>query len=191
MKWFTETDISVAYDDQLLELLAQSNCSQVLIGFETALPAGLKGLDKANWKYRQFDSYLKAIDKIQSAGISVNGCFILGFDTDTPETFAETAGFIQESRLSEVQVTMLTPFPNTALYHQLKKEHRLLADPFWNKCTLFDATFRPKNFSVADFEVYFQDLMRSVYSEERVAQRRATFKQLLRNKILPNGNEHI
>ena len=48
-------------------------------GFETCDAKGLVGIDKANWKFRQFDNYLKAIDKIQSHGISVNGCFIFGF----------------------------------------------------------------------------------------------------------------
>src|SRR5579862_3352661 len=89
MKWFTETDVSVAYDHELLELLAKSNCAQVLIGFETSKAKGLDGIDNRNWKFKQFDNYLKAIHEIQSYGISVNGCFILGFDTDTSETFYE------------------------------------------------------------------------------------------------------
>lgn len=127
MKWFTETDISVAYDDDLLEKLAKSNCVQILIGFETSTARGLKNIDKANWKYKQFDNYYKAIEKIQSYGISVNGCFILGFDTDTLDTFNEIEMFVKESNLSEVQLTMLTPFPNTTLYHQLKNENRVLS----------------------------------------------------------------
>ncbi|MBK9959270.1 MAG: hypothetical protein IPP11_12065 [Chitinophagaceae bacterium] len=42
MKWFTETDISVSYDDELLEKLAKSNCVQVLIGFETSTAKRIK-----------------------------------------------------------------------------------------------------------------------------------------------------
>ena len=99
MKWFTETDISVAYDDELLESLAKSNCVQLLIGFETTTAKGLKNLDTVNWKYKQFENYYKAIEKIQSYGISVNGCFIFGFDTDTLNTFDETEKFIKESKL--------------------------------------------------------------------------------------------
>ncbi len=171
MKWFTETDISVAYDDELLEKLAKSNCVQILIGFETSTAKGLKNLDKANWKYKQFDKYLKAIEKIQSYGISVNGCFILGFDTDTLETFNKTEKFIKQSNLSEVQITMLTPFPNTELYHQLRKEKRLLQENYWDKCTLFDATFKPKNFTVTEFENHFQNLMTNIYSDTNVKER--------------------
>lgn len=182
MKWFTETDVSVAYDDELLEKLAKSNCVQILIGFETSTAKGLKYLDKANWKYKQFDNYYKAIEKIQSYGISVNGCFILGFDTDTLETFDETEKFIKQSNLSEVQLTMLTPFPNTELYHQLKKEKRLLQENYWDKCTLFDATFTPKNFTVTEFENHFQNLMSSIYSDINVKERKSKFKSILKSK---------
>ncbi|MCC6463417.1 MAG: B12-binding domain-containing radical SAM protein [Saprospiraceae bacterium] len=183
MKWFTETDISVAYDEELLELLARSNCAQVLIGFETAQLQGLRGLDRSNWKYRQFDHYLKAIERIQSYGISVNGCFILGFDTDTPETFAETEQFIAASQLSEVQITLLTPFPGTDLYATLHQQNRLLQDHFWEKCTLFDVNFVPKNFTVEELEQAFRQLMTRVYSADNVRQRKRMFKQILRKNL--------
>jgi len=183
MKWFTETDISVAYDDELLELLAQSNCAQVLIGFETSNAKGLNGIDRNNWKYKQFDNYMNAIDKIQSYGISVNGCFILGFDTDTKETFKETELFIRESNLSEVQITLLTPFPGTDLYAQLKQENRLLSENYWDKCTLFDVNFKPKNFTVEELENNFQELMTNIYSNECVKVRKKKFKQILKNKV--------
>jgi len=191
IKWFTETDISIAYDDELLELLAKSNCAQILIGFETANKDGLKGIDKGNWKHRQFDNYLKAIDKIQSYGISVNGCFILGFDTDTKETFKETEQFILDSNLSEVQITLLTPFPGTELYNQFKRDGRLLTDNYWDKCTLFDVNFIPKNFSVTELERAFENLMENVYSKQLVADRKKHFKKTLRNRRKLNLNESI
>lgn len=186
IKWFTETDISIAYDDELLELLAASNCAQVLIGFETANKKGLKGIDRKDWKYKQFDNYLQAIDKIQSYGISVNGCFILGFDTDTKETFKETEAFIKASNLSEVQITLLTAFPGTALYHQFKNEGRLIEETAWEKCTLFDVNFIPKNFSVNELETEFENLMKNVYSKELVAARKKQFKQTLLNRRKTN-----
>lgn len=181
MKWFTETDISIAYDDELLDLLAKSNCAQVLVGLEASSAESLKGIDRNNWKYKQFDYYLEAIDKIQSYGISVNGCFILGFDKDTPETFRATEQFIQDSNLSEVQITLLTPFPGTDLYQQLKEEGRLLVEDAWEKCTLFDVNFIPKNFTVEELELAFEQLMGRVYAKDQVEKRRRKFKQVLKN----------
>ncbi len=183
LKWFTETDISISEDDELLELLANSNCAQVLIGLETSRASTLKGIDRNNWKFNQFDGYLKAIEKIQSYGISVNGCFILGFDSDTKETFIHTEQFIKDSNLSEVQITLLTPFPGTDLYRQLKAEHRLLEEKFWNKCTLFDVTYTPKNFTVVELENSFQNLMMNVYADNNVKQRKSNFKKTLKSKL--------
>lgn len=176
MRWFTETDISIAYDDELLELLAKSNCSQILIGFESINSDSVKDLD-SGWKYKQFDNYTKAIDKIQSYGISVNGCFILGFDSDTKETFLETEKFIKESNLTDVQITLLTPFPQTDLYLQLQKDGRLLPIN-WNKCTLFDVMFVPKNFTVEELENEFQKLMTNIYTDELVKERKERYKKI-------------
>jgi radical SAM superfamily enzyme YgiQ (UPF0313 family) len=43
LRWFTETDLSVAHDDELLGLMRDSGCQQVLIGLETRF----RGLAKA------------------------------------------------------------------------------------------------------------------------------------------------
>ncbi len=141
----------------------------------------MKSLDKG-WKYKYFDNYAKAIDKIQSYGITVNGCFVLGFDTDTKETFKETEEFIKASNLSEVQITILTAFPKTELYNQLKRENRLIFENYWEKCTLFDVTFVPKNFTVKELENEFVELMINIYAEDVVKERKKRFKQTLLNR---------
>jgi radical SAM superfamily enzyme YgiQ (UPF0313 family) len=56
VKWFAETDISVAQDDELLRLMAGSGCRQILVGLETPKPGGLDGIElRSNWKYRKRD----------------------------------------------------------------------------------------------------------------------------------------
>jgi radical SAM superfamily enzyme YgiQ (UPF0313 family) len=173
--WFTETDISIAQDDRLLELLASSGCAQLLIGFERPSKASLDGLDSRNWKLAQMDTYLKSIQKIQSHGISVNGCFALGFDADTSQSFEAMFNFIQESGLAEVQITLLTPFPGTRLYNRLKNEGRLLPDVTWDKYTLFDATFEPKQMSVSELQSGFLWLADKLYNVEATRARRRNF----------------
>lgn len=182
LKWFTETDISVADDDELLELLQASGCAQVLIGFESTTPKALKGLDRNDWKLKQFDRYHEAIDKIQSYGISVNGCFIIGFDTDTVDTFEATENFIKQSNLSEVQLTLLTPFPGTDLHNSLKAQNRLMEKNLWEKCTLFDLTFQPKNMTFGELEDGFAQLMQKVYAPTEVERRQSNFRKTIQNK---------
>jgi radical SAM superfamily enzyme YgiQ (UPF0313 family) len=181
LRWFTEADLRVAEDDELLGLMRDSGCQQVLIGLESPRRSSLNGVElKNNWKARQRDFYKAAIAKIQSYGITVNGCFILGLDADTPDVFDNVFEFVRDSGLYEVQVTFMTPFPGTPLYHRLRNEGRIIRDKAWELCTLFDINFQPKNMSVAELQNGFLGLVKRLYSAEETAGRRAKFKKMLR-----------
>jgi radical SAM superfamily enzyme YgiQ (UPF0313 family) len=181
IRWFTETDVSVADDPELLSLMRDSGCAQVLIGFEAPAREPLEGLErKANWKARQASRYLEAIDRIQSCGITVNGCFVLGLDGTGPESFDEVARFVRDSGLYEVQITVQTAFPGTPLYERLRREGRLLYDGAWERCTLFDVNFRPSGMSVAQLEQGLRDLGRQLYGSDATRERQRRFRERLR-----------
>jgi len=181
LRWFTEADLNVAKDDELLGLMRDSGCQQILIGLESPRAASLDGLElKANWKLRQQDCYRDAIAKIQSYGITVNGCFILGLDGDRPEVFEQVFQFVKTSGLYEVQITFLTPFPGTPLYARLQREGRLIHERAWELCTLFDINVRPANMSVSDLQEGFLGLAKRLYSAEETAERRCRFKSSLK-----------
>lgn len=176
VRWFTETDVSVAEDEELLSLMRDSGCAQVLIGFEATSLAALRGLEQStNWKAKQVDRYLRAIERIQDHGITVNGCFILGLDGDGPECFEDIWMFVRDSRLFEVQVTVQTPFPGTPLYDRLRSTNRLLEEEAWELCTLFDVNFKPANMSVAELETGFRTLVERLYSADFTRKRRERF----------------
>jgi radical SAM superfamily enzyme YgiQ (UPF0313 family) len=182
LRWFTEADVRVAEDDELLGLMRDSGCQQVLIGLESPRRASLEGLDlNSNWKARQRDHYAEAIAKIQSYGITVNGCFILGLDGDTPAVFDDVLRFVRESGLYEVQVTFQTAFPGTPLYARLLNEGRILRPGAWELCTLFDINFQPKNMTAAELQSGFLRLVKELYSAEETQRRRRQFKQRLRS----------
>ena len=176
VRWFTETDISIANDDELLELMHDAGCAQVLIGFESPQIAPLNGLEQnTNWKARQFESYREAVEKIQRHGITVNGCFIMGLDGSGPESFDAVHWFVKESGLYDVQITYLTPFPGTPLFERLRREGRLLDDKAWERCTLFDVNFQPQNMSAKELEQGFKNLVSVLYDDDFVRARGERF----------------
>src|SRR5262249_19126903 len=189
VRYFTETDVSVADDEELLDLLYVSGCRQVLIGFESPRRASLEGMDAVNWKARQHGRYLDAIAKIQGRGVSVCGCFIVGLDADTPAVFDELRAFIEASRLLEVQITILTPFPGTRLYQRLLAEGRLLYPGAWDRCTLFDLNFRPRGMSVEQLEEGVMQLWRDTWNAQARAERKRHYRQLLRSRRERPGPE--
>lgn len=181
IKWFTETDISVADDPELLSLMARSGCRQVLIGLESPDSGSLRGVElRSDFKAKRAGGYLEAIRRIQSHGITVNGCFVLGLDEQTPAVFEQVRDFVTESNLYEVQITVLTPFPGTPLYRRLEKEGRLLQPAAWDRCTLFDVNFVPKNMSPEELRQGLHSLMGSLYDKEEMRRRRRQFFRNLR-----------
>jgi radical SAM superfamily enzyme YgiQ (UPF0313 family) len=180
VRWFTEADVSIAADAGLLSLMRDSGCAQVLIGFEAPHRSLLEHVEKTNWKARQFDRYREAIDTIQSYGITVNGCFILGLDGAGPESFDDVLRFVRDSGLYEVQITVQTAFPGTPLYTRLRNEKRILREEAWELCTLFDVNFQPSHMSVAQLEEGLRDLARQLYDERSTSERQANFRNRLR-----------
>ncbi len=181
LRWFTESDLAIARDEELLQLMRDSGCAQVLIGFESPSRRGLHGVEqRADWKARQYDHYLESIERIQRHGISVNGCFVLGLDGSGPESFDEVRGFVEQSGLHEVQVTVQTPFPGTPLYDRLQREGRLLDEQGWERCTLFDINFVPDSMGVEELERGFRRLVGELYSEEATRARKGRFYRQLR-----------
>jgi radical SAM superfamily enzyme YgiQ (UPF0313 family) len=176
IKWFTETDISVADDDELLGLMRDAGCRQVLIGLESPTRAGLDGIElHANFKAKRADRYLEAIRAVQRHKITVNGCFVLGLDGHGPEVFEQVAQFVDEAGLWDVQITAMTPFPGTPLYDRLKAAGRLLRPDSWKHCTLFDVNFLPTGMRVDDLRAGLRWLTQKIYSEEAIDRRRRRF----------------
>jgi len=169
--YFTETDASVADDPELCDLLSASGCRQLLIGFESPRAGDLHSIDPVSWKRKQAPRYRRVIDTLQSRGISVNGCFILGLDSQTADVFPAVLDFVRSSGLAEVQYTVLTPFPGTPLYDRMKREGRLLQEKFWDSCTLFDVNFRPRQMSVEELESGLRWLFTETYSRNETKRR--------------------
>lgn len=181
VKWFTETDISIADDQALLEAIAQAGCRQVLIGLESPTAEALDGLEqKTNFKKQRFARYREAIKMIQSYGITVNGCFILGLDDHGPDVFDAVYRFVEETMLYEVQITILTPFPGTPLYRRFRSEGRLLEAEAWERCTLFDVNYRPAKMTADELRQGMYSLTSRLYADDFVATRRRHFFKNLR-----------
>lgn len=185
LRWFTESDLSIAEDTELLDLMRATGCAQVLIGLESPVKEALQGVElRADWKFKHFGFYKKAVRTIQSRGITVNGCFIIGLDGQGPDIFEQVFNFVKELELYEVQITILTPFPGTPLYERLKNENRLLEPRNWKKCTLFDINFKPANMTIDELHERLKKLAVELYSDEFTSWRRSTYKEHLRQQLL-------
>ncbi len=191
VRWFAETDVSVADDPELLSLMQVAGCKQVLIGLESPNAAALEGVElNRDWKKQRAESYQEAIARVQSHGIAVIGCFVLGLDGDTGRVFDEVFDFVEQSGLFQVQITVMTAFPGTPLYARLRSEGRLLEETAWEKCTLFDVNFTPRQLSAGELQRGLVELGKRLYSEESTRRRtRAFHRQCARGPALAQQEE--
>ena len=183
VKWFAETDLSVAEDEELLAMMREAGCAEVLIGFESPVAEGLANLElRKNWKLKKFPKYKRVIERIQSHGIRVNACFVVGLDGHTSGIFDAVYDFVADALPYDVQITYPTPFPGTPFYRQLKEQGRLLYDRAWERCTLFDINFVPTRMTVDELRLGFYDLAERLYCDEFTKVRREHFKRMARGK---------
>jgi len=181
IRWFTETDISIADDPDFLRLLRNSGCKQVLIGLESPDEAGLSGIEqKTDWKRKRFADSLAAVRRIQAHGIRVNACFVLGLPGHTPDVFDAIVETVQTMVPFDVQVTVQTPFPGTPLYARLLREGRLPDPKPWDRCTLFDIAYEPERMSRHALREGLLDLTRRLYAEDATRFRRKAWRRSAR-----------
>ena len=116
IRWFAETDLSLHEEEELMTMARESGCVGGLIGLESPSQEGLAGLElNSDWKRKRWGEYRQAIHRIQSHGIRVNGCFMIGLDDHTPEIFDAVLEFARDTELFDVQITIPDPVPGHSL----------------------------------------------------------------------------
>ncbi|MBI3753785.1 MAG: B12-binding domain-containing radical SAM protein [Deltaproteobacteria bacterium] len=158
--WSCQASLNVARDDEVLQLMAESGCGGILIGFESIAEDNLKQMNK---KINLTQDFSTAIQKIHSHGILVQGSFIVGHDNDTKETFQKLADFINNNNVLFALISILTPFPGTGLFKRLEGEGRLLHKD-WERYDSKTVVFRPKNMTPLELKRGFMHVYREVYS---------------------------
>jgi len=166
IKYFTESDASIAEDEKLLDLMQKSGCVMVFVGFESLVPENLTFLQSNQWKFKRLPTYSTVCQKIQYFGIQVLGSFITGFDQDDKSVFQKLVDFTLKNQILG-QYHCLTPFPGTRLRDSLVNEKRLEQDHCqWHTYSCFDSVFDPLKMSKDDLEEGILHVYQTVYSKE-------------------------
>jgi radical SAM superfamily enzyme YgiQ (UPF0313 family) len=188
LRWFAECDISIGGDDEMLKLMRESGCREVLIGLESPQPCDLHGLELNNdWKLKQLERYRDYLANIQDHGVRVIGCFMLALDEQTATSANLLYDFIRETELFDIQVTLQTVFPGTPLYTRLAKENRLKAPQDWSLCTLFDLNIIPRTASEEEVVESFRSLLKRVHCNPETSWRWQRFRERLKRTQLLHG----
>lgn len=129
IKWAGQGTLSMARDEKLLKAMKKSGCEIILIGFESLNKDNLAQMNKSfNLAAGERDELVK---RIHDAGIGIYATFVFGYDNDDERTIHEAVEFAKKHNFYTAAFNHLLPFPNTALYHRLKQDNRLIYDTWW------------------------------------------------------------
>jgi radical SAM superfamily enzyme YgiQ (UPF0313 family) len=135
-RWWMQTSINLADNEELIRLAAQAGCMFVFIGFEAIDQEVLRGMKKSVNLKVGVENYRAVVDRFHRHGIGVLGGFVIGNDFESRDYYRRLADFIVSAGIDTVQLTLLTPLPGTALMEQLRDEGRLIYTDFpgdWDK----------------------------------------------------------
>ena len=140
LKWVGQASTNVADDEEILELLRDSGCMGLAVGFETLSQRNIRDVGKGVNRTRE---YLERIRKIHAFGLGLAGNFIFGFDHDDEQTFAEVTEFVDRARLDGFYYSLLTPYPGTPFYEQMAAEGRIV-ERDWSLYDTNHVVYRPR-----------------------------------------------
>jgi radical SAM superfamily enzyme YgiQ (UPF0313 family) len=167
-KWTTQVRADIAKDSELLDLMVEAGCYGLYIGFESVNPGALEEMKK-NLSVEEMES---AIRELRRRKIHIHGMFVLGFDSDTPQSVRSTVSFALSEKIDTAQFLILTPLPGTELYRSLQNEGRIL-DRRWDEYDGHHVKFRPIGFSPWALQKAQIDAHSRFYSPAQIALRLA------------------
>lgn len=173
IRWISQASINLGSDDELLALAAASGCTGVFIGLESLEEANIKAMNK---RVNRIEGFERAIKKIQSYGIAIEGAFIFGLDEDDESIFERTVKFAKRMKLAAAQFGVLTPYPGTKLYQKLSEEGRIF-DFNWAHYDISRVVYWPKKMSPQVLQEGFNWAWRQFYTYPSILKRLSFLKK--------------
>ena len=109
---------------ELLDLMVRSGCVYLLVGFESGNQVTLKDIRKS---FNKTLHYGELIGSLRQRGITVQGCFVFGFDHDDSTVFESTVQLVQDLGVDIPRYSIYTPYPGTPLFERMQAEDRILS----------------------------------------------------------------
>jgi radical SAM superfamily enzyme YgiQ (UPF0313 family) len=169
---------AVDYKDgrRILELAAESGLASIAAGLESISAAG--HTQSGAWRklhYTSADAFdiqrmKNSIRIIQSYGIEVNGFFIVGWDSDTSETYRRTLDFCDECNIVPFIFT-LRPMPGSQIYREYLQQGRILTELSWDRYGGPGTVFRHPAMSLEEMFDSNREVMKKGYSFGRIVKR--------------------
>jgi radical SAM superfamily enzyme YgiQ (UPF0313 family) len=166
VSFYAQSTLTIAEDEEILQLLADARFSGIFLGVESTRK---ECLDEVNKGHIVRPNARELVTRLSSYGIVPFLGLIVGFDHDDASTFDDLAEFLTETASPIASISFLNAPENTALYKRMKQEGRLREDfdGLWH----FSTNIIPVGMPLDELIGRYQDLMRRLYAPENFEER--------------------
>lgn len=141
ISWSCERRVDTV-NEEILRLMKKAGCYSIFYGIESL---DQECLDAVNKGIKVEDS-IRVMKMTKKAGIEVRANFILGLPKETPEKAMATIKMACKINPDYIKFNIMTPYPGTELYKQVKDGKWGKFEENWSKSTSYFATFLPDGY---------------------------------------------
>jgi radical SAM superfamily enzyme YgiQ (UPF0313 family) len=172
---------------ELLLELKKAGLSTIYYGVESGSERVLKLMNKRI----TLSQAEKAVNNAKKVGVSTLASFILGYPGETINEMEMTIRFSIKLDPDYVQYSILTPYPGTPIYYELKSKG-LIATEDWDKYTVLDPVIEYEKIGLSKNivskmlrEAYLRFYLRPKYLLKRPTMLKALIYTMLNTYIFP------
>ena len=167
LKWSAAVSANVADMPDLLDLMRDTGCRSLFIGFESLSSEAIANVHKGQNRTARYEALVHAL---HSRGIMINASFVFGLDGDEETVFDATIRWVVENRIETVTSHILTPYPGTVFYERMRSEGRIVDEDLSHYDTAH-VVFRPKGMTAQTLYNGYLRVYREVYSFGNILRR--------------------
>src|SRR5499427_2242169 len=166
--WGAQVRTETVDDPELLQLMRDSNCFNVYVGFESINPRTLKLFQKK----QDLAKIERSIERFHAHKIRIHGMFVVGSDEDDVETIDATANFALKHDIDSIQFMILTPIPGSPDWdHLYNRGEKYVISRNWSFYDGHHAVHQPRRMSPYELQMAAIGAMAKFYSWRGIARK--------------------
>ena len=111
------------------------------------------------------DTIRSRIKRYHDHGIAVEGTILLGLDSHTEDDIKRLVDFLLEIELDLAEFTVLTPFPHTRAFEDMRREKRIISTD-WNDYSADRVVYKPRHMSPERLQALYDYAWETFYKQE-------------------------
>jgi len=147
IEWVVETRLDKV-NKKLLRKMKQAGCKRMHYGIESGDPKVFKAVGKDGAEGRM-EELIRNFTLTEKVGIAPHMFVLIGLMGETWESIHKTIALVKRMKPPTLQVSVVTPYPGTPLFDEVRKKGLLLTED-WSEYTGFKPVMRTEALSGED-----------------------------------------